>query len=188
MKTYYIYHIEGVKVGCTSDLQKRMADQGFTSWNILEEHTDIYEASNREIELQKEYGLPVDDAPYWQSVQNRRKWSKEDALKGGATRGLELKDGVQAKQVWANHTKEKRKERCNNISNGVKHSEKAKVHRKTLTIAKLIFTWEIAQEIRDLYSKGGWSHRTLATQYNCSAYAICRVLNNHTYTSPTWTP
>ena len=83
MKTYYIYHIEGVKVGCTSDLQKRMADQGFTSWNILEEHTDIIEASNREIQLQKEYGLPVDDAPYWQSVQNRRRFTKADMSKGG---------------------------------------------------------------------------------------------------------
>jgi len=77
MKTYYIYHIEGVKVGCTSNLQKRMADQGFTSWNILEEHTDIIEASNREIQLQKEYGLPVDTIPYYISVQNRSKWTNE---------------------------------------------------------------------------------------------------------------
>jgi len=86
MKTYYIYHITGIKIGCTSDLQKRMADQGFTSWNILEEHTDIYLASDREIELQKEYGLPVDKSPYWLSVQNRVP-SKEVCTRGGKTQG-----------------------------------------------------------------------------------------------------
>jgi len=75
MKTYYIYHITGIKIGCTSDLQKRMADQGFTSWNILEEHTDIYLASDREIQLQKEYGLPVDKTPYFKTIVNRHKWS-----------------------------------------------------------------------------------------------------------------
>ena len=70
-----------------------MADQGFTSWEILEEHTDIYEASDREIQLQKDYGLPIDTIPYWKSVQNRRTWTKEDRLKstwhtaGGAATG-----------------------------------------------------------------------------------------------------
>ena len=74
MKVYYIYHIAGIKIGCTSDLIKRMSDQGFTEWEILEEHTDIYEVSDREIELQKQYGLPVDKVPYWQSVANRHIW------------------------------------------------------------------------------------------------------------------
>ena len=71
MKTYYIYHIPGVKIGCTSQLKKRMKDQYFNSWEILEEHTEIYEASNREIELQKQYGYPVDKVLYWKSVMNR---------------------------------------------------------------------------------------------------------------------
>ena len=48
-----------------------MRDQGFTEWEILEEHTDIYEVSDREIQLQKDYGLTVDKVPYWQSVENR---------------------------------------------------------------------------------------------------------------------
>ena len=71
MKTYYIYHIAGIKIGCTSDLLKRMSDQGFTEWEILEEHTDIYEVSNREIQLQKDYALPVDTIPYWKSIEHR---------------------------------------------------------------------------------------------------------------------
>ena len=83
MKKYIIYHIAGIKIGVTSNLIKRMSDQGFTEWEILEEHTDIYEVSDREIELQKQYGLPVDAVPYWQSVQNRRKFTKEEMSRGG---------------------------------------------------------------------------------------------------------
>jgi|TARA_R110001632_G_scaffold143495_1_gene259580 hypothetical protein len=69
---YFIYHILGIKIGCTNQLEKRMSDQGFTEWEILEEHTDIYEASDREIQLQKDYGLPVDKVLYWQALENRR--------------------------------------------------------------------------------------------------------------------
>ena len=68
--TYYIYHIPGVKIGCTKDLKTRMRVQGFTDWEILEEHTDIYEASNRELELQEEYGLPVDKMLYYQKLSH----------------------------------------------------------------------------------------------------------------------
>ena len=70
--TYHIYHIPGIKIGVTNQLEKRMSDQGFTEWEILETHTDIHEVSDREIELQKEYDLPVDKIPYWQSVENRK--------------------------------------------------------------------------------------------------------------------
>ena len=85
MKNYYIYHITGIKIGCTVNVPHRMREQGFTEWEHLETHTDIYEASNREIELQKEYGLPVDKVPYWQAVANRYKLTKEDHSKGGQT-------------------------------------------------------------------------------------------------------
>ena len=65
---YYIYHIPGVKIGMTEDLEKRMSDQGFTEWEILETHTCIYEGSRRELELQAEYGLPIDAIPYFKIV------------------------------------------------------------------------------------------------------------------------
>ena len=73
---YYIYHIPGVKIGCTKDLLKRMADQGFTEWEILEEHTDGWLAGDREIELQKQYSYPVDKIHYMQSLKNRPSWDK----------------------------------------------------------------------------------------------------------------
>ena len=67
---YYIYHIPGIKIGCTAHLETRMNRQQFTNWEILEIHEDIYVASDREIELQKEYGYPVDAKPYWKVVQD----------------------------------------------------------------------------------------------------------------------
>ena len=78
---YYIYHIAGIKIGVTKDLKRRMRDQRFTEWNILEEHTDIMEVSNREIQLQKDYGLPVDNIPYWKTHS-----LVSDSNKGVATR------------------------------------------------------------------------------------------------------
>ena len=83
--TYYIYHIPGIKIGCTNQLEKRMSDQGFTEWEILETHDDGWLAGDREQELQKEYGLPVDDVHYMISLKNRRKFTKQEASRGGLT-------------------------------------------------------------------------------------------------------
>ena len=75
---YYIYHIPGIKIGCTNQLEIRMRDQGFTEWEILESYRNIYTASKREIELQKEYKLPIDAIPYWKTIKNNSKggWSQ----------------------------------------------------------------------------------------------------------------
>jgi hypothetical protein len=53
---YYIYHIKGVKIGCTKHLNRRMREQGFVDYEILEIHNDIDVASKREIELQNQFG------------------------------------------------------------------------------------------------------------------------------------
>lgn len=92
MKTYTIYHIQGHKIGCSSEPEKRVQDQGFTDFEVLEVHTDIHEASDREIELQEEYGYPIDTIPYWMSVQNRPVWkgnslTEEDRIRGGQASG-----------------------------------------------------------------------------------------------------
>ena len=81
MKNYYIYHVPGIKIGCTVNVPHRMREQGFTEWEHLETHTDIYEASNREIELQKEYGYRVDSIPYYQAIEN----IKDGGIKGAET-------------------------------------------------------------------------------------------------------
>lgn len=66
---YYIYHIPGVKIGVTDNLERRMRRQGNPNYEVLEEHTCVYEVSNRELELQKEYGYRVDDIPYFKTLQ-----------------------------------------------------------------------------------------------------------------------
>ena len=68
---YYIYHIEGVKIGVSTEPETRIRKQGFETFELLEEHTDIYIASDREQELQKQYGYRVDKAPYYMSYNSR---------------------------------------------------------------------------------------------------------------------
>jgi hypothetical protein len=84
---YYIYHIPGIKIGCSTEPQRRVKTQGYTDFNILEEHTDIHIASNREIELQKEYGYKVDNTSYEQSYD----WCNRGYSNGGKKTGELLK-------------------------------------------------------------------------------------------------
>tara|TARA_B100000214_G_scaffold63956_1_gene42170 strand:+ start:5912 stop:6655 length:744 start_codon:yes stop_codon:yes gene_type:complete len=61
--TYYVYHIPGVKVGCTTNLQKRVTDQqGYSSneYEVLLETKDINEASIKEQVSQLEFGYKKD--------------------------------------------------------------------------------------------------------------------------------
>ena len=64
---YYIYHIPGKKIGVTCDLNNRVtAQQGYApdEYEILETPKDIDVVTNRELELQKEYGYKVDHRLY----------------------------------------------------------------------------------------------------------------------------
>jgi hypothetical protein len=63
---FYIYHIPGVKIGCTKrNPKERVRMQKYLDFEILEEHSDIIVASNRERELQKQYGYKIDRIPYF---------------------------------------------------------------------------------------------------------------------------
>ena len=64
---YYLYHIPGKKIGVTCDLNNRVTmQQGYTpeEYEVLEVSSDIDYISDREIELQKEYGYKVDHRLY----------------------------------------------------------------------------------------------------------------------------
>lgn len=61
---YYIYHIPGVKIGCSKHPDKRVKQQKFTVYEILEQYLDKRVAAKRELELQKEYGYRVDKVLY----------------------------------------------------------------------------------------------------------------------------
>jgi NTP pyrophosphatase (non-canonical NTP hydrolase) len=61
--TYYVYHIPGVKVGCTTNLQRRVTDQqGYNSneYEVLLETKNINEASIKEQVSQLEFGYKKD--------------------------------------------------------------------------------------------------------------------------------
>jgi NTP pyrophosphatase (non-canonical NTP hydrolase) len=64
---YKIYHIPGVKIGCTTNVQKRIIEtQGYKpgEYEILFETNDVAEASKVEQTLQKDLGYKVDRKPY----------------------------------------------------------------------------------------------------------------------------
>jgi hypothetical protein len=77
---YYIYHIPGIKIGCSQNIKKRIQSQKFSQYEIVEEHYDVYKASRREIELQKQYGYKVDRIPYYESLRRITK-AQEISLK-----------------------------------------------------------------------------------------------------------
>jgi hypothetical protein len=87
---YYIYHIEGVKIGCSINPTLRVRQQGYKDLVILEEHTDIITASNRELELQKEFGYKVDNIQY-----HKCKYSTMGKVNNIPIIATNLKSGIQ---------------------------------------------------------------------------------------------
>lgn len=77
---YYIYHILGIKIGCSKNPKRRVNQQGYGEFEILEEYEDINIASERELELQKQYGYKVDCTTYSKSIQG---YSVENVSKAG---------------------------------------------------------------------------------------------------------
>ena len=65
--TYCIYHIPNKKIGVTNDLKNRVEkQQGYEEgeYEVLEMSEDIDYISERELQLQKEYGYKIDRQPY----------------------------------------------------------------------------------------------------------------------------
>jgi hypothetical protein len=96
MEEYKIYHIPGIKIGCSTQIDIRIDNQGFDNYEVLEIHTDIYEASKRESELQKKYGYSVDWIPYHKTIEHqkisRNKKSRLLALKSRGDKNIILSE------------------------------------------------------------------------------------------------
>ena len=72
--TYYLYHIPGVKVGVTTNLEQRVhKQQGYYpgEYEIIATSEDIDFISKGEIIMQKCYGYKIDEVPY-----NKLKFNK----------------------------------------------------------------------------------------------------------------
>jgi len=114
---YYIYHIIGKKIGCSKNPNRRVNQQGYTEFEILEQHEDIHIASKRELELQEQYGYKKDTIDYKHSsktIEQHR--SNENSSKGGK-KVFEL--GIGAFSL----TKEERSELSKIIGNKNKNLE-----------------------------------------------------------------
>jgi hypothetical protein len=73
---YWIYHIPGIKIGVSNNPDVRTKVQGFSEYEILEEHTNAKVVSEREMELQRQYGYPVDKIAYWKTLRWQKKGNK----------------------------------------------------------------------------------------------------------------
>jgi hypothetical protein len=138
---YYIYHIPGIKIGCSSEIDIRVESQGFNNYDILEEHFDIYVASKRERELQKQYGYKIDNAPYWMTIENQIKSrNKKSRIKAIKSRGI-VKDVLsEMGKVGGNKNKESGKllesaKKAWNLPRSEKQKENSKI---TFEKARLI--------------------------------------------------
>lgn len=68
---FYIYHIPNVKIGCTTDIKKRVVkQQGYNNYEILYKTKDINKASKKELELQTKYEYKKDNKTYKEVIMN----------------------------------------------------------------------------------------------------------------------
>ena len=183
MVTYYIYHIRGIKIGCTKNLIKRMREQGFTEWEILETHTDGWLAGDREIELQKEYGLPVDTVHYMVALQNSGFGSSEVARLGanaltheqrvrlGKIVGRMQKGKPKPYHVGLNLQKQKVCHVCNKQVNAGNyerfHGDKCKQSPENI------------KEMIAKHATGNYSYRALAEEYELGISTVGRIIKSN---------
>jgi NTP pyrophosphatase (non-canonical NTP hydrolase) len=74
---YYIYHIKGIKIGCTNNLKRRVEQiQGYKDYEILATTDSIKEASKLEIYFQNKMNYKQDKNSYLQLTINKLKMNK----------------------------------------------------------------------------------------------------------------
>lgn len=162
MKNYFIYHIPNVKIGCSTEPEKRVNKQGYTEYEILETHTDIKLASVREQELQKEYGYPVDKINYIHSRNQFRKMAKENASLGGKTL-YSLKKGVFGMS-------DKQKQEAEEKRIAIISEWKGEINPNSkLTKEKVL-------QIRNLYDNENYGLTQLSKLYNMGTSQISRIV------------
>jgi hypothetical protein len=118
--TYTVYHIEGIKVGCTTDFTKRMIDQEFSNWEILWQEEGDWDHGQIAGDIEIQYQLQIfgkrDNPLHFQvSRQNRPTWTEEQQIKGRQNRSqseitkriglenIELKRGIFGMSEEAKH-------------------------------------------------------------------------------------
>jgi len=96
---YKIYHIPGVKIGCTTDIQKRVVEvQGYKQgeYEIIFETNDLAEASEAERLLQEDLGYKVDMKPYKDLFKKSKRVSNKHTSSAATTTFKVSKDNIDA--------------------------------------------------------------------------------------------
>ena len=155
---YYIYHIPNIKIGVSKTPKYRVTAQGYSDYEILEEHTCINTVSKREIELQKQYGYKVDKLTYKTSCLNSpfAELNKDSKKQSKALQAAIKKN--------SNH-----------------QSDSGKIGGKVAREKCGHLTMEQAQEIRSLFKKG-YTYNQLAEKYGVKYHTIWRTIKNIRYT------
>ena len=172
---YYIYHIPDFihpcgrigKIGTSKKPKPRVKRQGYTHFEILEEHTCIFEASRREIQLQKEYGYKVDTKPYWKVCQMP---TFESRSKGGKNIPHEARVRG-GKKGGKNQPREAK-------------SLGGKIGGKIGGKKSRSLTFTQAEEIRQRYSQGRITQTELAKAWGIPQSKISAIINKKSYIEP----
>jgi len=171
--TYYIYHIPNVKIGCSTNPKHRVKKQGYSSFKILETHDCIDSASDRERELQKEYGYKVDIVPYKVSVRNRQPWNDKTRFKIWEHPKLCAKGSIKnVKKMHEWHRKDNFKTCIENIKGVRKHRILSPKQEKF--IKKTLFK---RKNQKTPIPQGKHSTSELANMFNVATYMILKSYN-----------
>ncbi len=188
MITFYVYHVPQYvwsdgrigKIGCTKEPHIRFLAYKGLSVQILEEHEDGWLAGDREKELQKEYGYPVDIIHYMVASNMSNARTPESYVQGVATKkrngscyGDKLKESGEWKTIQSLGGKK------SGPIQGKRCVESGLLKRNSLAQRQL--TFEQAQEIRAKYIPFKYTHGMLAKEYNASIGVVKAICQGRTY-------
>ena len=93
------------KIGCDEAYPNRAITQVMSEVTVLETHEDIFVASDRELQLQREHGVRVDSIPYYMTKVNAAKASRASIRNGNhnfQNMSQEKRDEIVKKSPWYN--------------------------------------------------------------------------------------
>lgn len=120
MKKYYLYHIKGIKWGCTTNLKRRLRQQGYT----LNDTCEVIEETNIDIAAELEKNLNIRDGYKWNDSHDYRV-----ILKAG-------EKALQTDYIRYTHTFTENESKLGGHTTGIKKGEKQQRARRN-NVAKL---------------------------------------------------
>jgi hypothetical protein len=157
---YYIYHIPGIKIGCTIDLQHRKA------YNKRYHGRDI---DFRVVETLQGH----DTEEMWQIVGDRE-WELAD--QNGYARGRHYRD-IRLTQLKMSHSNID----YNNITPYDRHNDACKEGWVTAKKKLRTLTNEQVLSIREEYANGNIAQHKLGIKYNTSRTNIQKIVERRSY-------